>query len=253
MKHSVVAGRRALIWTGGFGTLSVMYLARLQENLSRVEERIARSLARSGRTGNVTILGVTKGHSAAAVRAAYEAGLREIGESRVAELEAKRAEVDCPVRWHLVGHLQRNKVRRALSLFDLLHSVDSLRLAQELSVEAERAGMEVAALAQVNASGETTKGGFAVEAGLDAVAELAALPRLRVQGLMTMAPLTDDDSILRGTFARTRALFEECASRVPGFQARYLSMGMSNDFEIAIEEGSNLVRLGTVLFGERMS
>ena len=230
-----------------------MYEQRLRESLPRVRDAIVRAAERSGRAGDVTILGVTKGHPAAAVDAAWVVGLLDVGENRVAELESKRAETEAPVRWHLVGHVQRNKVRRALGLFDLLHSVDSLRLAVELSQEADRIGRKVAVLVQVNASGETSKGGFDVAGGLEDVAHVTALPALRVQGLMTMAPLTDDASVLRRTFARMRALFEECATHVPGFEACHLSMGMSNDFEIAVEEGSTLVRLGTVLFGERLS
>jgi len=230
-----------------------MYEQRLRESLPRVRDAIVRATERSGRQGDVTILGVTKGHSAAAVAAAWAVGLGDVGENRVAELESKRAQTEAPVRWHLVGHLQRNKVRRALELFDLLHSLDSQRLAQELSQEAVRIGRSVAVLVQINASGETSKGGFDAAGGLEDVAQVTALPGLRVQGLMTMAPLTDDASVLRRTFARMRALYEECTAHVPGFEACHLSMGMSNDFEIAVEEGSTLVRLGTVLFGERLS
>jgi pyridoxal phosphate enzyme (YggS family) len=124
-------------------------------------------------------------------------------------------------------------------------------LAEELSREAGQRGIEVEALVQVNASGEETKGGFTVGAGAEPIARVAALPGLRVRGLMTMAPLTEDEAVLRRTFARTRELFESCAATVPGFEAHHLSMGMSNDFEIAVEEGSTMVRLGTVLFGER--
>jgi pyridoxal phosphate enzyme (YggS family) len=228
-----------------------MYDARLRENLPRVEERIGRVLERAGSNARVTIVAVTKGHPPDAVRAAVEVGLVDVGENRVVELEEKRAEVDVHVRWHLIGHLQRNKVRRALPLFHLVHSVDSLRLAEALSAEAERAGVEVAALVQVNASGEVTKGGLTVDGGVDPIAQIAKLPGLRVQGLMTMAPFTDDEAVVRRTSSSTRALFDVCGAAVPEFEARHLSMGMSNDFEIAVEEGSTMVRLGTVLFGER--
>jgi hypothetical protein len=228
-----------------------MYGARVRESLPLVRERIARAQDRSGRREAVAIVAVTKGHPAEAVRAAVEAGLLDCGENRVAELAEKRAELGDLARWHLIGHLQRNKVRIALPLFRLLHSLDSIRLARELSKEAERAGALVRALVQVNASGEGTKGGFEVSAGPDAIAEVVAVPKLRIEGLMTMAPLTDDEGVLRATFRRTRALFDECARSVPGFAPRFLSMGMSNDFEVAVEEGSNLVRLGTILFGER--
>jgi pyridoxal phosphate enzyme (YggS family) len=229
-----------------------MYEARLRESLPGVEERIGRALERAGRGSRVSIVAVTKGHPPEAVEAASEVGLLDCGENRVQELEEKRAQVRAPVRWHLIGHLQRNKVRRALPLFDMIHSVDSLRLAEELSREAERSNAEVRVLVQVNASGEETKGGFTVEEGVEPIGRVVALPRLRVQGLMTMAPLTDNEAVLRGTFARTRVLFDACCAQLSGFEATHLSMGMSNDFEVAVEEGSTVVRLGTVLFGERM-
>jgi hypothetical protein len=228
-----------------------MYEARLRQNLGVVEERIARAREHGG-GGPVTIVAVTKGHPAAAAAAAHAAGLHVCGENRVQELEEKRAALtDLGIEWHLIGHLQRNKVRRALPLFDLMHSVDSLRLARELSAEAERTARRVAVLVQVNASGEETKGGFDAGQGSAAVADVCALAHLRVCGLMTMAPLTDDDGVIRATFARTRALFDACARDVAGFEPRHLSMGMSGDFETAIEEGATMVRLGTVLFGER--
>jgi hypothetical protein len=228
-----------------------MDVASLKRALAEVEAGIGAARARSGRGEDVTILGVTKGHPARMVELAWQAGLAQVGENRVAELESKRAETRVPVSWHLIGHLQRNKVRRALGLFDLLQSLDSLRLAEVVSREAERAGVEVAVLVQVNASGEETKGGFTVEDGVNAVAAVAGMQGLRVRGLMTMAPYTADEAVLRRTFAGTRALYDECAIRVPGFVAEYCSMGMSNDYEIAVEEGSTLVRLGTILFGER--
>jgi pyridoxal phosphate enzyme (YggS family) len=231
-----------------------MDYATLRENLLRVEERIAGALAGAGRAGPVTIVAVTKTHPAAAVRAALAAGLRHIGENRVQELEQKVDEVGRSAAcWHLIGHLQRNKVRRALALFDLIESVDSIRLARALSEEAARAGREVEALVEVNVSGEASKSGFPVDQALDGVAAVAALPGLRVQGLMTIGPLTDDRAAIRAAFARMWSLFESCGRAVPGFTARFLSMGMSGDYELAVQEGSNLVRLGTVLFGERLT
>ncbi len=230
-----------------------MYDVALRENLPRVQERIAGAQSRSGRSGGVSIVAVTKTHPADAVRAALAAGLHAIGENRVQELEEKVTAVGrSAAEWHLIGHLQRNKVRRALPLFDIVESVDSYRLAQELSAEAERARREVESLVEVNISGEESKSGFSPEELLDAVAAVAQLPRLHVRGLMTIGPLTDDRVAIRAAFARMRGLFEACARDVPGFDARWLSMGMSGDFEVAVEEGSNMVRLGTVLFGERL-
>lgn len=235
-----------------------MYDVQLREALPRVRERIEAARLRGG-GAPVTLVAVTKGHPLAAVAAAWGAGLRDCGENRVAELEWKRAELverdaaaDAGITWHLIGHLQRNKVRRSLPLVDLLHSVDSERLAQELSAEAARLGRTLPVLLQVNVSGEETKGGFeGAEALLEGAARIAALSSLRVSGLMTMAPFTADERVLRRTFAAMRELQERCVREVPRFEGRHLSMGMSNDYEIAIEEGSTMVRLGTVLFGER--
>lgn len=202
----------------------------------------------------MTLVAVTKTHPVEAVRAVRAAGVEDVGENRVPELEEKVAEVGRgAVRWHLIGHLQRNKVRKALPLFDLLHSVDSLRLAETVSEEAVRAGVTARVLVQVNSAGEETKGGFAPAEALDAAGRICEMPGLRVEGLMTMAPFTDDEATLRSAFGTTRRLWEEAGRQVRGFHALHLSMGMSNDFDIAVEEGSTLVRVGTVLFGERDS
>jgi PLP dependent protein len=232
-----------------------MYEERVKESLRGVEDRIAAALARSGRAAAVRIVAVTKGHPVEAISAALRAGLRAIGENRVQELEAKRADYppgELQPEWHLIGHLQRNKVRKALRLFDRIQSVDSLRLARELSAEAERAGVQVRALVQVNVSGEASKGGFAAACGTAEIAAVAALPGLAVDGLMTMAPFTDDQAALRATFGGARVLLERCVAEGVPLAGHELSMGMSADYEIAIEEGSTMVRLGTVLFGERV-
>ena len=233
-----------------------MFERRLRDSLPRVRERIEDAVRRAGLNQQVRIIAVTKGHPAAAVRAATAAGLHDCGENRVTELASKIEELGRDAaKWHLIGHLQRNKVRKAIPLFDLVHSIDSPRLARELSDEAERAGVLVAGLVQVNASGETAKSGIDIVRdmgpGLAAVQEICGLPGLRIEGVMTMAPLADDPVILRDTFKRTRQLFDACAQQVDNFSAQHISMGMSNDFEIAVEEGSTMVRLGTILFGER--
>jgi hypothetical protein len=230
-----------------------MYAEILQKSLPRVRERICRAAERTGRTeGDVTLVAVTKGHPVEAVRSALTAGLRCLGENRVQELKDKSTALGADAEWHLIGHLQTNKVRMALPLFSLLHSLDSLRLASALASEAERAGVRVPVLVQVNASGEGTKGGFPVEQAVEVVAKIVDMPTLGVRGLMTMAPFTDEASVLRSAFRRTKEAFDQCSAAVGGFEARYLSMGMSNDFEIAIEEGSTMIRLGTTLFGERL-
>lgn len=229
-----------------------MDIERIRGNLRRIEDRIAGALERAGRSDEVAIVAVTKTHGPEVVEAAIAAGLTRFGENRVQELEAKVEAVGRDRgEWHLIGHLQRNKVRRALPLFDLVQSIDSQRLAVELSREAERADLIVEGLVQVNTSGEESKYGFSAEEAVDAVGRIVELPRLRILGLMTMAPFTDDRAVLSRTFSRARELFERCAREIPGFEARHLSMGMSNDFEIAVEEGSTMVRLGTILFGER--
>ncbi len=231
-----------------------MYSERLAPALAQVRKRICRACGRAGRSDAeaIELVAVTKGHPIEALSAAREAGVRVIGESRVQEARAKwELAGDLGLSWHLVGPLQRNKVRQALPLFTLIHSVDSLRLARQIDRQAARRGEPAAVLIQVNASGEPSKQGLAVGEALIAVREICALENLRVLGLMTIAPYTDDESVLRETFRRTRALHECCGGEVPGFEARHLSMGMTNDFEIAVEEGSTMVRLGTVLFGER--
>lgn len=221
--------------------------------LAEVEERIGAACGRAGRDAReVTVVAVTKTHPAAAVEAALAAGLSEIGENRPQELEEKVGEIGRHrARWHLIGHLQRNKVRRTLPLVDLLHSLDSERLARKVSEEAAGGGLTARVLVQVNASGEETKGGFEPEELVDALGIICGLPGLRVEGLMTMAPWTEDERLLRRTFSALRELRDDAARQVPGFHPVHLSMGMSNDYEVAVEEGSTLVRLGTVLFGER--
>lgn len=230
-----------------------MWDSRLRETVPAVREQVQRSLDRAGRTGPVTIVAVTKGHPVEAVRAAVDAGLRQVGENRVQELEEKVAVLGrSAAEWHLIGHLQRNKSRMAVPLFDRIHSVDSLRLARTLSKEAVRAGAVVRGFLQVNVSGEESKGGFEPDTVVDAMGAMEDLPGVEILGLMTMAPYTDDEAVLRRTFGDTRRLLERLQGELPtALCGSELSMGMSNDFEIAIEEGATVVRLGTVLFGER--
>jgi PLP dependent protein len=220
--------------------------------LAEVQERIEGARARAAGDAEVRVVAVTKTHPPEAVRAVLAAGLQDAGENRVQELEGKVEAVGRDaIRWHLIGPLQRNKAKRAIHLFDLLHSLDSERLAEKLSTEAQEAGLTVRALVQVNVSGEESKTGFPAGAAVDAVGRMAALPGLELRGVMTMAPFTDEERVLRETFRRTRELGESLARQVPGFTLAELSMGMSNDFEIAVEEGSTMVRLGTILLGER--
>lgn len=234
------------------------YAEHLAEALPRVRDSMEAAADRSGRTSDeVRLVAVTKGHPVAAVEAAVEAGLRDLGENRVGELEEKVVQVDDPeVRWHMIGHLQRRKAPRALAVTDLIHSVDSRRLAERLSRVLSRDDGNDAlpgsadVLFQVNTSGEEAKYGFELDGAEEEVAACAELPGLRPRGLMTMAPYTDDEAVLHATFRRLRELAERLRSAVPDFGPE-LSMGMTNDLEIAVEEGSTMVRLGTALFGDR--
>jgi hypothetical protein len=221
----------------------------LPARLAEVREEIARRRARGGRGQAVRIVAVTKTHGPEAVRAAVAAGLDAVGENRVQEaLPKQEAAADVPVEWHLVGTLQRNKARHAVGRFALIHSVDRLDLAAEIDRRVAE-GARQAVLVQVNCSAEPQKGGAepaALPALLDA---LRGLARLDVRGLMTMAALDADEPALRATFARLRTLRE--AAERDGHRLPELSMGMSADYGVAIEEGATMVRLGTVLFGAR--
>ena len=225
-----------------------MSLDQLVGRIADVRERVAAAVARGGHGQRVTIVAVTKTHGPEAVTAAWDAGLRDIGENKVQEALAKMAAIAVPVSWHLIGHLQRNKVK-ALDRFALLHSLDSARLANAVCDHGLARGRAVDALVQVNVVGEGTKGGYEPR-DLPAEAErLAGLAGVRVSGVMVMAPIDADEPVLRRVFAGARdarALLENAGH--PAFE---LSMGMSNDYEIAVEEGATMIRLGTVLFGAR--
>jgi pyridoxal phosphate enzyme (YggS family) len=220
----------------------------LAVQVAEVRERIEAAVVRGGHRQQVTIVAVTKTYGPEAVRAAWEAGVRDVGENRVQEAIAKMEAVDVPVRWHLIGHLQRNKAKAADS-FALVHSMDSSRLADALCGVGIARGRPLDVLVQVNSSGEESKGGYTPDELLVEAERLTTLTGVRVRGVMTMAPLTNDERVLRATFAGARAARQLLAD--VGHPAVELSMGMSNDYEIAVEEGATMVRLGTVLFGAR--
>jgi PLP dependent protein len=226
----------------------VMPFPELVARAADVRSRIQRAVERGGRGQAVTIIAVTKTHGADAVVAAYEAGLRDIGENRVQEAVAKMDEVSVPVRWHLIGHLQRNKVK-ALDRFSMFHALDSARLAESVNSFGLERGRPLEVLVQVNLTGEVTKGGFTADALSAESRRLAAMNGLAVKGVMTIARLDADERELRRTFRAAR----DCLDRLreAGVQATELSMGMSGDYEIAVEEGATMVRLGTTLFGAR--
>lgn len=220
----------------------------LAERLAVVRARIDSAVARGGFGQRVTLVAVTKGHRVEAVRAAWEAGVSDIGENRVQEALVKMDEVDVPVRWHLIGHLQRNKAKH-VGRFRMLHSLDSPRLADAVGEVAERLGRRLEVLVQVNVSGEATKSGYAA-ADVEREAErLRGANGLVVRGAMTMAPYGADERTLRRVFQGARAARDALARA--GHPATELSMGMSDDYEIAVEEGATMVRLGTTLFGAR--
>lgn len=220
----------------------------LPERVADVRARIAAAVAKGGHAQHVTIVAVTKTHGPEAARAAYEAGLHDVGENKVQEALKKMAAVDVPVRWHLIGHLQRNKIK-ALEQFVLLHSLDSSRLADAVCELGIARGRAVDALVELNLSGEDSKGGFTLSELLPEAERLASLSGVRIRGVMTMASFTATESELHRTFAEARAARETLAEA--GHPAEELSMGMSNDYEIAVEEGATIVRLGTTLFGAR--
>jgi hypothetical protein len=225
-----------------------MVFPHLPGRLAEVRSRIADAVTRGGYQQDVTIVAVTKTHGPEAAVEAWEAGVRDCGENRVQEAVPKIKAVEVPVAWHLIGHLQRNKVP-ALDHFTLFHALDSERLADAVSAFGMERGRPVDALVQVNTSGEATKGGFTLEMLQPEAERLTTLPGVRVRGVMTMAPLDAPEQTLRRTFTGARHARQILAAA--GHPAVELSMGMSNDYELAVEEGATMVRLGTVLFGVR--
>jgi pyridoxal phosphate enzyme (YggS family) len=228
-----------------------MTFAGLADHLAQVREEIARVQAAEGLRQEVAIVAVTKGHPVEAVHAARAAGLDDIGENRVQEaLGKQQAAGDLPVRWHLIGHLQTNKAKLVAGVFALVHSVDSWRVAEALALAAEKKGRgPQGVLLQVNAAGEAQKSGCLLEEAPELAQRIAGEPRLKLDGLMTMAPFTEDERLQRRVFGDLRRLKETIAHA--GVVLPHLSMGMSGDYRAAVAEGATLLRLGTILFGER--
>jgi len=231
--------------------LSDRDLRQLRENLSRVRDQVAAAAQRSGRSpSEVRLIGVTKYVSVEIARELAAAGLADLGESRPQELWRKAEGLaDLPVRWHMIGHLQRNKIRRSLPAISLLHSGDSLRLLEALDEECAAQQRRQDVLIEVNVSGDATKHGFPPSEVAAALPRIAELKNLRVVGLMTMAALEGGPERARRDFATLRELRDQLRSDLPaGIDLRELSMGMSDDFEQAIEEGATMVRVGSALF-----
>jgi pyridoxal phosphate enzyme (YggS family) len=227
------------------------------ENVARVRERIAAAAVRSGRDpSEVTLVAVTKTRTAAEIEGAYHAGVRHIGENRVEEAEAKQPHLELPgVTWHMVGHLQSRKAGRAIDCFDVLHSLDSVKLARRLDRLLAERGKVLPVLIEVNVSGEVSKYGFLFSEpkALDrAVGEIVSLPHLRIEGLMTVAFISDDPQDVRPVFARLRELRDRYREQYSQSAWEHLSMGMTDDFEVAVEEGATMVRVGRAIFGPRV-
>jgi PLP dependent protein len=226
--------------------VNTSHLKDIQANLEAVRQRIDKACRRSGRSvSDVTLIAVTKTQAEDAVQTAFKLGIRNFGESRVQEASRKinvLSGLYPQPTWHMIGHLQSNKLKTALEIFDIIHSVDSIYLAEALNRHAAR---KVPLFLQVNVAGETTKSGFPLTGIFKAFKEISALPHLEIKGLMTIAPIVKDPEEVRPVFRKLRELGDY-------FQLEDLSMGMTDDFEIAIEEGATLVRIGRAIFGERV-
>lgn len=225
-------------------------------NVRQVRERVTAAALRAGREADeVRIIAVAKTKPPAMIRSAYAAGLNEIGENYVQEAAAARLELgDLPLRWHMIGHLQSNKARRAVTLFDVVQTIDSVGLGQALSRHAVQAGRTLSVLLEVNVGGEESKNGVRPAAAARLLAELTALPNLSLDGVMAIPPPAATAELARPAFRKLRALRDELRRGAPdNAPLQELSMGMTDDFEIAIEEGATMIRVGRAIFGERAS
>jgi hypothetical protein len=225
--------------------------ADIAANFSAIRERIAAACTRAGRdTAGITLVAVTKGQPPQAIQAAIEAGHFIFGENRVQEAKAKIPQCAGRASWHMIGHLQSNKARDAVHFFEMIESVDTLSLATEVNKWAEKSAKTMPILLEVNAAGESSKFGYNPSALLEQFMQINALPKIEVRGLMTVAPWSQEPEKVRPVFRKLRDLKEQCEQKL-GASLPHLSMGMSGDFEVAIEEGATIVRIGTALFGPR--
>jgi len=226
-------------------------MSSIAENLERVREQIAQAATKSGRSiEDVDLVAISKTHEAAKVREAIDAGQTLFGENKVQEARAKIPELPSHTRWHLVGHLQKNKIRHALPLFELIHSVDSLALAQDINRIAEEEGLHPRILLELNVAGEGSKFGFTPEKLHADMETLLGLPRLSILGLMCIPPIADEAEASRKYFVQLREERDRLQTEFRVDLAQ-LSMGMTQDYAVAVEEGATLVRVGTAIFGER--
>ena len=225
----------------------------IKEHLTEVKERIEQACIRSGRNpGEVTLIAVSKTKPVPMLEEAYAAGARDFGENKVQEIVAKKPELPEDIRWHMIGHLQRNKVSQVLGKAVLIHSVDSLRLARQIETDAAKAGLDVDILLEVNVAREESKYGFMLEEVEDAIMTIKDFPHVHIKGLMTIAPFVENPEENRGIFKK---LFEFAVDidkkNIDNVTMGVLSMGMTGDYEVAVEEGATMVRVGTGIFGVR--
>ncbi len=232
----------------------------IADRLDKVRERIELAASRAGRDpGEITLVAVTKTHPVPVIREAYDLGVRHFGENRpeealpkIEELASELAQAGLPVpHWHMIGHIQHRKVKLVVGHYDLIHSVDTVKLARRLDNRFREAGIRQPILLEVNVGGEESKFGFAPEELPAAVEEILPLENLEPQGLMTVAPIVDDPEEVRPVFRRLRELLDDLRQRFPEAPWQHLSMGMTDDFEVAIEEGATIVRIGRAIFGPR--
>jgi pyridoxal phosphate enzyme (YggS family) len=222
----------------------------IKSNLEQIRERLTRAASKRGVSpGEITLVAVTKTVPVDVIGVAHALGINDFGENRVQEALTKIEFLPPDIRWHFIGHLQTNKVRIVLPVFDLIHSLDSIKLAGVIEKEGKKNNKKVNVLLQVNIGAEESKYGFKQEEVSDALGELADYRNLKVLGLMAVAPFLPDPEEVRPYFRQLYRIFKNV--KIPGIEMKYLSMGMSNDFEVAVEEGANVVRLGSALFGER--
>ncbi len=224
----------------------------IQSNLQKVRERMEQACARVGRSvSDVELVAVTKTLPVEVIRAAYDLGLRQFGESRAQELREKVGLLPEDIRWHFIGHLQSNKIKYVAGKAVLIHSVDTVPLAEAISAYAVKKGLTINILLEVKTSPEATKYGAPPDQAVDLFLHIRELPNIFLKGLMTIAPFTDSEVSIRQSFRRLRQIREDLTGHVQEEEIAILSMGMSHDFEIAIEEGSTMVRIGTSIFGAR--
>lgn len=225
----------------------------IKENLNTVETKIAAACARAGRErADVTLIAVSKTKPVEMLTEAYDTGVRDFGENKVQEMCDKIPKLPADIRWHMIGHLQRNKVKYIIDQAALIHSVDTYRLAEEINIQAKKRGIVVPILVEVNIAGERSKFGASTEDAMLLVEEIAALENLRIKGLMTIAPYVVDAEENRPYFRKIKQLSVDITNKnIDNVSMEVLSMGMTGDYEVAIEEGATMVRVGTGIFGER--